>query len=156
MSKKFELPEITNRKAKFNYEFIDTYKAGMVLTGTEIKSIKEGKVNLGDSFCYLRNGELWMKNLHISEYKNGSYANHEPMRLRKLLLNKKEIRKLEGKIKEKGLTIIPYKLFFNERGIAKIEIALARGKKSYDKRETIKERDTQKEIQRVKKSTHSY
>lgn len=156
MSKKYELPEITNRKAKFNYEFIDTYKAGMVLTGTEIKSIKEGKVNLGDSFCYLRNGELWMKNLHISEYKNGSYANHEPMRLRKLLLNKKEIRKLEGKIKEKGLTIIPYKLFFNERGIAKIEIALARGKKSYDKRETIKERDTQKEIQRVKKSTHSY
>ena len=152
MSKKYELPEITNRKAKFNYEFIDTYKAGMVLTGTEIKSIKEGKVNLGDSFCYLRNGELWMKNLHISEYKNGSYANHEPMRLRKLLLNKKEIRKLEGKIKEKGLTIIPYKLFFNERGIAKIEIALARGKKSYDKRETIKERDTQKEIQRVKKA----
>lgn len=152
MSKKFELPEIVNRKAKFNYEFIDTYKAGMVLTGTEIKSIKEGKVNLGDSFCYLRNGEVWMKNLHISEYKNGSYANHEPMRLRKLLLNKKEIRKLEGKIKEKGFTIIPYKLFFNERGIAKIEIALARGKKSYDKRETIKERDTQKEIQRVRKS----
>jgi len=100
VSKKYELPEITNRKAKFNYEFIDTYKAGMVLTGTEIKSIKEGKVNLGDSFCYLRNGELWMKNLHISEYKNGSYANHEPMRLRKLLLNKKEIRKLERKKKE--------------------------------------------------------
>ncbi|MCB0508916.1 MAG: SsrA-binding protein SmpB [Chitinophagales bacterium] len=152
MSKKFELPEIVNRKSKFNFEFIETYKAGMVLTGTEIKSIKEGKVNMGDSFCYFKNGELWLKSLHISVYKNGSYANHEPMRLRKLLLTKKEMRKLEGKIKEKGLTIIPYKIFFNERGIAKIEIALARGKKAYDKRETIKERDTAKELQRVKKS----
>lgn len=152
MGKKFELPEIVNRKARFHYEFIDSYKAGMVLTGTEIKSIKEGKVNMGDSFCYFKNGELWMKNLHISEYKNGSYANHEPMRLRKLLLTKKEIRKLEGKIKEKGLTIIPYKIFFNERGLAKIEVVLARGKKSFDKRETLKERDTKKEIQRVKKA----
>lgn len=152
MSKKYELPEIVNRKAKFNYEFIESYKAGMVLTGTEIKSVKEGKVNLGDSFCYIRNSELWLKNLHISEYKNGSYANHEPMRLRKLLLNKKEIGKLEAKTKEKGLTIIPYKIFFSERGLAKIEIVLARGKKSYDKRESIKERDTQKEIQRVKKT----
>ncbi len=151
MSKKYELPEIVNRKAKFNYEFLETYKAGMVLTGTEIKSVKEGKVNLGDSFCYFRQGELWLKNLHISEYKNGSYANHEPLRLRKLLLTKKEMGKLEGKIKEKGLTIIPYKIFFSERGLAKIEIVLAKGKKSYDKRESIKERDTQKEIQRVKK-----
>ena len=124
----------------------------MVLTGTEIKSVKEGKVNLGDSFCYFRQGELWLKNLHISEYKNGSYANHEPLRLRKLLLTKKEMRKLEGKIKEKGLTIIPYKIFFSERGLAKIEIVLAKGKKSFDKRESIKERDTQKEIQRVKKA----
>lgn len=124
----------------------------MVLTGTEIKSVKEGKVNLGDSFCYFRQGELWLKNLHISEYKNGSYANHEPLRLRKLLLTKKEMRKLEGKIKEKGLTIIPYKIFFSERGLAKIEIVLAKGKKSFDKRESIKERDTAKEIQRVKKS----
>jgi SsrA-binding protein len=154
VSKKYELPEIVNRKAKFNYEFIESYKAGMVLTGTEIKSIKEGKVNLGDSFCYFRQGELWIKNLHISEYKNGSYANHEPMRLRKLLLTKKEIGKLEGTIKEKGLTIIPYKIFFNERGLAKIEIALARGKKSFDKRESIKERDSQKEIQRIKKAAH--
>lgn len=153
MSKKYELPEIVNRKAKFNFEFIETYKAGMVLTGTEIKSIKEGKVNLGDSFCYFRNGELWLKNLHISEYKNGSYANHEPMRLRKLLLTKKEIQKLEGKIKEKGLTIIPYKVFFNERGLAKIEIALAKGKKSFDKRESIKERDTKKEVDRALKAS---
>lgn len=152
MSKKYELPEIVNRKAKFNYEFLETYKAGMVLTGTEIKSVKEAKVNIGDSFCYFRQGELWLKNLHISEYKNGSYANHEPLRLRKLLLTKKEIKKLEGKIKEKGLTIIPFKLFFGERGLAKIEIALARGKKSFDKRESIKERDTKKEIQRVQKS----
>ena len=152
MSKKYELPEIVNRKAKFNYEFLETYKAGMVLTGTEIKSVKEAKVNIGDSFCYFRQGELWLKNLHISEYKNGSYAHHEPLRLRKPLLTKKEIKKLEGKIKEKGLTIIPFKLFFNERGLAKIEIALARGKKSFDKRESIKERDTKKEIQRVQKS----
>ncbi len=152
MSKKFELPLIVNRKAAYNYEFIESFKAGIVLTGTEIKSVKEGKVNMGDSFCYFKNSELWLKSLHISEYKNGSYANHEPMRLRKLLLNKKEIRRLESKIKEKGLTIIPYKLFFNERGIAKIEIVLARGKKAFDKRETIKERDSQKEIQRVKKS----
>lgn len=152
MSKKFELPEIVNRKAKFNYEFLESYKAGMVLTGTEIKSVKEGKVNLGDSFCYFRQGELWLKNLHISEYKNGSYANHDPLRLRKLLLTKKEMSKLEGKIKEKGLTIIPYKIFFSERGLAKIEIVLAKGKKSFDKRESIKERDTQKEIQRVKKA----
>ncbi|HPA34728.1 MAG TPA: SsrA-binding protein SmpB [Chitinophagales bacterium] len=152
MSKKFELPEIVNRKARFNYEFIESYKAGLVLTGTEIKSVKEGKVNMSDSFCYFRNGELWLKNLHISVYSNGSYANHEPLRLRKLLLQKRELRKLEGKIKEKGLTIIPYKIFFNERGIAKIQIELAKGKKAYDKRETIKERDTQKEIQRVKKA----
>ena len=152
MSKKFELPEIVNRKARFNYEFIESYKAGLVLTGTEIKSVKEGKVNMSDSFCYFRNGELWLKNLHISVYSNGSYANHEPLRLRKLLLQKRELRKLEGKIKEKGLTIIPYEIFFNERGIAKIQIELAKGKKAYDKRETIKERDTQKEIQRVKKA----
>ncbi|MCC6571423.1 MAG: SsrA-binding protein SmpB [Chitinophagales bacterium] len=146
------MPEIVNRKARFNYEFIESYKAGLVLTGTEIKSVKEGKVNMSDSFCYFRNGELWLKNLHISVYSNGSYANHEPLRLRKLLLQKRELRKLEGKIKEKGLTIIPYKIFFNERGIAKIQIELAKGKKAYDKRETIKERDTQKEIQRVKKA----
>lgn len=152
MSKKYELPEIVNRKAKFNYEFIETYKAGMVLTGTEIKSVKEGKVNMSDGYCYFRQGELWIKNLHISEYKYGNYANHEPLRLRKLLLTKKEMRRLEGKIKEKGLTIIPYRIFFNERGIAKIEIALCRGKKAFDKRESIKERDTAKEMQRVKKT----
>lgn len=151
MSKKYELPEIVNRKAKFNFEFIDSYKAGIVLTGTEIKSIKEGKVNLSDSFCYFRNGELWLKNLHISMYNMGSYANHEPLRLRKLLLTKKELRRLETKIKEKGLTIIPYKIFFNERGLAKIEINLAKGKKSYDKRDSLKSSDDKKNMDRIKK-----
>lgn len=151
MSKKYELPEIVNRKAKFNFEFIDSYKAGIVLTGTEIKSIKEGKVNMSDSFCYFKNGELWLKNLHISMYNFGSYANHEPLRLRKLLLTKKELRKLEGKIKEKGLTIIPYKIFFNERGLAKMEINLAKGKKSYDKRESLKSSDDKKLMDRIKK-----
>ncbi len=152
MSKKYELPEIVNRKAKFNFEFMESFKAGLVLTGTEIKSIKEGKVNLSDSYCYFRAGELWVKNLHISEYKFGSYANHEPLRIRKLLLTKREMRRLEGKLKEKGLTIVPYKIFFNERGIAKLEIELAKGKKSFDKRESIKERDTKKELDRVKKT----
>ncbi len=153
MSKKYELPEIVNRKARYNFEFLESFKAGLVLTGTEIKSVKEGKVNMSDSFCYFKGGELWMKNLHIAEYKFGNYANHEPLRLRKLLLTKKEMRKLEGKIKEKGLTIIPYRIFFNERGIAKVEIELCKGKKSYDKRESIKERDSEKEIQRAKKSS---
>jgi SsrA-binding protein len=152
VSRKYELPEIVNRKAKFNYEFIEPYKAGIVLTGTEIKSVKEGKINMSDSFCYFRNGELWIKNLHISEYKYGNFANHDPLRLRKLLLTKKEMRRLEGKIKEKGLTIVPYRVFFNERGIAKLEIELCRGKKSFDKRESLKERDTAKEIQRAKKA----
>lgn len=151
MSKKYELPEIVNRKAKFNFEFIDSYKAGIVLTGTEIKSIKEGKVNMSDSFCYFRNSELWLKNLHISMYNMGSYANHEPLRLRKLLLTKKELRRLETKIKEKGLTIIPYRIFFNERGLAKMEINLAKGKKSFDKRETLKSNDDKKHMDRIKK-----
>ncbi len=151
MSKKYELPEIVNRKAKFNFEFIDSYKAGIVLTGTEIKSVKEGKVNMSDSFCYFKNNELWLKNLHIAMYNFGSYANHEPLRLRKLLLTKKELRKLETKIKEKGLTIIPYKIFFNERGLAKMEINLAKGKKSFDKRESLKSNDDKKQMDRIKK-----
>ena len=151
MSKKYELPEIVNRKAKFNFEFIDSYKAGIVLTGTEIKSVKEGKVNMSDSFCYFKNGELWLKNLHIAMYNFGSYANHEPLRLRKLLLTKRELRKLETKIKEKGLTIIPYKIFFSERGLAKIEIIVAKGKKSFDKRDALKSNDDKKQMDRIKK-----
>ena len=119
-----------------------------MLTGTEIKSIRDGKVSLNDAFCIFMNEELWIKNLHISEYKQGSYNNHEPKRLRKLLLNKSELLKIQSKIKEKGITIIPIQIFFNERGIAKIEIALAKGKKMFDKREDIKKKDVEREMSR--------
>ncbi len=153
VAKKFDIhTEIVNKKARFNYEFIETYKAGMVLTGTEIKALKNVMANLSDSYCYFKHDELWVKNMHISEYKFGTYANHEPLRLRKLMLTKREMRKLQAKVKEKGLTIVPYKIFFNENGFAKLEIALARGKKSYDKRETIKARDSKLDLQRVKKA----
>ena len=139
---------IRNRKASFEYNFISNYKAGIMLTGTEVKAIRDGKASLNDAFCIFMNEELWIKNMHISEYSHGSYNNHEPKRLRKLLLNKTEIQKLQSKMKEKGNTIIPVQLFFNERGIAKIEIALARGKKMFDKREDIKKRDVEREMSR--------
>lgn len=139
---------IKNKKASFEYNFLASYKAGIMLTGTEIKSIRDGKANLGDSYCLFINDELWIRNMHISEYKQGSYNNHDPKRPRKLLLNKSELRKLQSKLKDKGTTIIPVQLFFNERGIAKIEIALARGKKLFDKRETIKKRDVERELSR--------
>jgi SsrA-binding protein len=140
---------IKNKKAEFEYFLLQTYTAGIMLTGTEVKSIREGKASLSDAYCILTNGELWVKNLHISEYKQGSYANHDPKRLRKLLLNKGELRKIESKMKEKGTTIIPVQLFFNERSIAKLDIALARGKKSFDKRESIKKKDMDREIAKV-------
>lgn len=140
---------IKNKKAAFEYNFLLTLTAGIVLSGTEVKSLREGKANLTDSFCVLTNGELWVKNLHISEYKQGSYNNHEPKRMRKLLLNKHELAKLQSKMREKGLTIIPIQLFFNERGFAKLEIALARGKKMYDKREDLKKKDMEREVSRV-------
>ncbi len=139
---------IKNKRAAFEYSFLATYKAGIMLTGTEVKSIREGKANLTDSFCIITNGELWVKNLHISEYSHGSYNNHDPKRMRKLLLNKSELTKLQSKMKEKGNTIIPIQIFFNERGLAKLEIALARGKKEFDKREGIKKRDIEREISR--------
>jgi SsrA-binding protein len=139
---------IKNKKASFEYNFLSTYKAGIMLTGTEIKAIREGKASLNDAFCLFINDELWIRNMHISEYKQGSYNNHEPKRPRKLLLNKSELLKLHSKLKDKGTTIIPIQLFFNERGIAKIEIALARGKKMYDKRDTIKKRDVERELSR--------
>jgi SsrA-binding protein len=142
--------QIRNKKASFEYEFLDTYTAGIVLTGTEIKSVRMGNVNMSDAYCVLDKGELWVKNLHISRYNEGSYNNHEPLRDRKLLLTAHELRKLENKSKEKGLTIIPVKLFTSARGYAKLEIALARGKKMYDKREDIKERDVKREMQRTK------
>ena len=147
MSKEHQ-PTIRNKKASFEYNFISTYKAGVMLTGTEVKAIREGKATLSDSYCIFTNDELWLKNMHISEYKQGSHNNHEPKRIRKLLLNKSELDKIKSKMKEKGNTIIPIQLFFNERGIAKIEIALARGKKMFDKREDIKKRDVEREMKR--------
>lgn len=140
---------IKNKKASFEYAFLDTFTAGIMLTGTEVKAIRDGKATLSESFCVLINGDLWIKNMHISEYKQGSYNNHEPKRLRKLLLNKKELLKIQSKLKEKGVTIIPIQLYFNERGFAKLEIAVARGKKTFDKREDIKKKDQQREIARV-------
>ncbi|MGE5382382.1 MAG: SsrA-binding protein SmpB [Omnitrophica WOR_2 bacterium] len=139
---------IRNKKASFEYFLTDEFTAGIILTGTEIKSIREGKANLTDSYCAFEGTELYIKNLHISEYKYGTYSNHEPKRDRKLLLNKRELRKLLTKTKEKGLTIIPTLLFINEDGLAKVNISVAKGKKHYDKRETLKTKDTQREIDR--------
>lgn len=142
---------IKNRKVTFEYELIERFVAGMKLVGTEIKSIRNGKANLSDSYCQFYNGELYVKNLHISEYEMGTHYNHEAKRDRKLLLNRKELQKLEKKVKESGFTIVTVKLFINERSLAKLEIALARGKKVYDKRETLKQKDAKREIDRVMK-----
>lgn len=141
---------IKNRQASYEYEFIDKYVAGMVLQGTEIKSIKEGKVNLQDGYCYFNNGELYVKGINITPYAQGTHYNHEPTRERKLLLKRAEIKKLESKVEEKGLTLIPTRLFINERGFAKLEIALGKGKKLYDKRQSIKERDVKRELDKLK------
>lgn len=140
---------IKNRKAKFEYELIETFVAGIQLVGTEIKSIRGGKANLSDSYCQFVQGELYVKNVHISEYEMGNINNHIAKRDRKLLLTKKELEKLERKTKESGLTIVPTRLFLNSRGLAKLEIALARGKKIYDKRETLKRKDAQRDIERA-------
>ena len=133
--------QIKNKRASFDYEFIDLYTAGIVLTGTEIKSVRLGKVSLTDTYCQFHAGELWIKNMNIAEYFYGTYNNHQPRRERKLLLNKKELLKMERRVKESGLTIIPTKMFINERGLAKVVIAVAKGKKEYDKRESIRERE---------------
>ena len=143
---------IKNRKASFEYQFIDTYQAGIQLTGTEIKSIRAGKVSLADAFCVFINTELWVKNMHIDEYKEGSYNNHDPKRLRKLLLNKKELSKLETKLKEKSLTVLATKMYVNDRGFAKVEIVLARGKKMHDKRQDLKLKDAKREMDMAQKS----
>ena len=140
--------EISNRKAYYEYNIEAKYIAGMVLSGTEIKSLRAGKASFNDSYCIFNKGELFVKSLHISEYNFGTHYNHEPMQERKLLLHKKELRKLEGKIKEKGYSIIPLKIFITENGFAKMEIGLGRGKKIYDKRDTIKERETDRDIKR--------
>ena len=142
---------IRNKRASFDYEFIEKYTAGIVLAGTEIKSIRAGKASLVDSFCYFANNELWTKGIHISEYKFGSYYNHIEKRDRKLLLNRKELDKIERKVKESGLTIVPVKLFISEKGYATLIIALAKGKKTYDKRETLKTKDAKRDMDRARK-----
>lgn len=142
---------IKNKKASFDYEFIDVYTAGIVLVGTEIKSLRLGKASLVDAYCYFHRGELWMKNANISEYFYGSYNNHNARRERKLLLNNKELRQLEDYVKTPGVTIVPTKMFINDRGFAKVTIAPAKGKKLYDKRASIRERDDRREIDRALK-----
>jgi SsrA-binding protein len=142
---------IKNKKSSHEFEFLDKYVAGIQLTGTEIKSIKAGKASLVDSYCYFHHGELFLKGMHVSEYWWGTYNNHDPKRDRKLLLNKKELIKLERKSQEKGLTIVAIRLFVTEKGLAKLEIALARGKQSFDKREDIKKRDHKREMDRAMK-----
>lgn len=140
--------ELSNRKAYHEYFFEATYIAGIVLSGTEIKSLRTGKASFNDSYCVFYKGELFVKSLHISEYAFGTYTNHQPMQERKLLLTKRELKKLEGKIKEKGYSIIPTKIFISEKGYAKLEIGLGKGKKHYDKRETIKTRENDRDIKR--------
>ena len=140
---------IKNKRASFDYEFFDTYTAGIVLTGTEIKSIRMGKASLVDTYCYFVHGELWVKNMHIAEYFYGSYNNHTARRERKLLLSKKELRKLEEAGKNPAFTIVPVRLFLNEKGLAKLVIALAKRKKQYDKRESLREKDDRREMDRM-------
>ena len=141
---------IRNKKASYEFELLDKFTAGMVLQGTEIKSIKEGKVSLREGYCYFIGSELFIKNMHISEYKHGNLNNHDPYRERKLLLNKSELKKIRKKHQEKGLTIIPLRIFINEKRIAKIEIALAKGKKIHDKRVSIKEKELKKDMRELK------
>ncbi len=140
--------EISNKKAYFEYSIIQKYTAGIVLTGTEIKSIRQGKASFNDSYCIFFKGELYLRSLHIAEYKFGSIYNHDPVRERKLLLRKTELKKLESKIKEKGYTIVPLRIFIASNGFAKVEIGLGKGKKTYDERESIKARETDREIKR--------
>ena len=140
---------IRNKRATFDYEILDTFQAGMVLTGTEIKSLRAGKAGLTDSFCIFDKGELWSKNIYIAEYFYGTYNNHNAHRDRKLLLTAKELRKLESDSKNPGYTIVPTRMFINEKGLAKLVVALARGKRQYDKRETLRENDDRREMARV-------
>ena len=140
--------EIKNRSAYFEYHIEDKYTAGMVLTDTEVKSLRGGRASFNDSYCIFHRGELFIRSLHIAEYSHGTANNHDPMRERKLLLNKKELRKMESKLKEKGYTIVPLRIFFNEKNMAKLEIGLGKGKKLHDKRESIRQRDVEREMKR--------
>ncbi|GHT60828.1 SsrA-binding protein [Bacteroidia bacterium] len=140
---------IKNKKASFDYEFIETFVAGIVLTGTEIKSLRLGKASLVDTYCTFTKRELWVKNMNISEYFYGTYNNHSARRDRKLLLNRKELNKIERLSKDTGFTIVPTKMFLNEKGLAKLVIVVAKGKKSYDKRQSLRERDDKRDIDRA-------
>ncbi|MBX2917276.1 MAG: SsrA-binding protein SmpB [Cyclobacteriaceae bacterium] len=141
---------VRNKQATFNYELLDKFIAGIVLRGTEIKSIREGKVNLQDGYCYFSKGEMFVKGVTITPYAQGTHYNHEAGRERKLLMKRSELLKLEAKVEEKGLTLIPVRLFINDRGLAKLEVGLGKGKKTHDKRESIKERDVKRELNRIK------
>lgn len=140
--------EIKNRKAKFNYHFVDTYEAGIVLSGTEVKSIKAGHANLNDAYCFFNGDELWVHSMYIKEYALGTHFNHNTRKDRKLLLNKRELKKIKRQMDTKGMTIVPFRLFVNERGFIKLDIAVAQGKKSFDKRESIKQKDVARDMDR--------
>lgn len=151
MSKAIKPPELQNRQAYFNYQIEDKYVAGIVLLGTEVKSIRAGKVSFNDAFCFFDRGELWVRSLYINAYTHGNKNNHIEVHDRKLLLSARELSRIEAKVKEKGFTIVPLRIFFNEKHYAKLEIGIGKGKKEYDKRETIKNRDIDKEIKRLLK-----
>tara|TARA_B100000614_G_C14451919_1_gene454654 strand:+ start:424 stop:870 length:447 start_codon:yes stop_codon:yes gene_type:complete len=142
---------IKNKRARFEYQILDKFIAGIQLNGTEIKSIRLGKVTITESFCAFKKDELWIRGMHIAEYEFGNYANHEPKRERKLLLNRQELNKLQKKLKNQGLTIVPLLLFINEKGWAKLEIAIAKGKKLHDKRDSLKEKNMQRDIEKAKR-----
>tara|TARA_Y100001954_G_C15721435_1_gene558439 strand:+ start:294 stop:743 length:450 start_codon:yes stop_codon:yes gene_type:complete len=143
--------DIKNKKAYFEYEILEKFVAGMQLMGSEVKSIREGKANIQESFCYFKKNELWIRGLHVSEYEQAAHYGHKALRERKLLLTKRELKKLQDKTKEKGLTIVALKLFLSGRGWVKLEVGLAKGKKIYDKRNTIKDRDAKRDLDRIKK-----
>ena len=151
MCKNMKLPQVNikNKRASFDYELLDTYQAGIVLTGTEIKSIRLGKASLVDTFCFFNNGELWVKNMYIAEYFYGTYNNHQARRDRKLLLTKKELQKIQRLSKESGFSVIPTKIYISDKGLAKIIVAVAKGKKVYDKRESIKKREDKRQMDRA-------
>ncbi len=143
---------IVNRKARFEYELLESFTAGIQLQGTEVKSLRQGNANLTEAFCYEKEGEVWITGMYIAEYSYGSYQNHEPKRLRKLLLNKREIKKISAALQDIGITIVPLKIFINNKGWVKLDIALARGKKLYDKRQDLKQKDDKRQMDRAMKS----
>ena len=142
--------QIKNKKASYEFEFIDKYEAGIMLKGTEIKSLREGKASIQEAYCYFKKHELYIKGMNIAPYSQASFESHEMTRDRKLLLKKRELEKLQSKMEEKGLTIVPVKLYINQRGLAKLQVALAKGKKIYDKRESIKKKDQKRDLERLK------